>query len=127
MTASNTGRLNGACIFLEQKLDRELLIFACCHHVYEVVLISVFEIKISQVTISPNIPLFKKFKENWKIINPIMIQGYREKVEIYFTSSEIEALLTFYHAELTKKIVRNNYREMIELSVIFLNGDSDQK
>lgn len=41
-TASNTGRLNGACVLLEQKLDRELLLFACRHHVYELVLKSVF-------------------------------------------------------------------------------------
>jgi hypothetical protein len=126
-TASNTGRLNGACILLEQKLDRELVIFACRHHVYELVLKSVFEIKISQVTTSPDIPLFKKFRENWKNVDPNMIQGYREKVEMYFTTSEIEALLTFYHGELTKKIVRDDYRELIELSVIFLNGDPDRK
>jgi len=126
-TASNTGRLNGACILLEQKLERELLIFACRHHVYELVLKSVFEIKISQVTTSPDIPLFKKFRENWINVDHNMIRGYREKVEKYFTTSEIEALLTFYHAELKKKIVRDDYRELIELSVIFLNEDPDRK
>jgi len=126
-TASNTGRLNGACILLEQKLDRELLIFACRHHVYELVLKSVFEVKISQITTSPDIPLFKKFKENWKNVDTNKIQVYRENVEIYFTTHEIEALLKFYYAELTKKIIRDDYRELIELSVIFLNGDPDRK
>lgn len=126
-TASNTGRLNGACILLEQKLDRELLIFACRHHVYELVLKSVFEVKISQITTSPDIPLFKKFKENWKNVDTNRIQVYRENVEIYFTTHEIEALLKFYYAELTKKIIRDDYRELIELSVIFLNGDPDRK
>ena len=28
-TDSNTGRINGACVLLEQKLNREMLIFAC--------------------------------------------------------------------------------------------------
>ncbi|XP_023218454.1 uncharacterized protein LOC111620698 [Centruroides sculpturatus] len=28
------GRLNGACVLLEQKLERELLFFACCHHIF---------------------------------------------------------------------------------------------
>ncbi|GBM04737.1 hypothetical protein AVEN_20184-1 [Araneus ventricosus] len=37
-TASNTGRFSGACAFLEQKFDREMLFFACRHHVYELVL-----------------------------------------------------------------------------------------
>ncbi|GBM04206.1 hypothetical protein AVEN_41026-2-1, partial [Araneus ventricosus] len=37
-TASNTSRLNGACILLEQKLNREKLFFPCRHHIYELVL-----------------------------------------------------------------------------------------
>jgi hypothetical protein len=41
-TASNTGRLNGACILLEQKLERQLLLLACRHHMYEIVLAGVF-------------------------------------------------------------------------------------
>ncbi|GBM26810.1 hypothetical protein AVEN_32066-1 [Araneus ventricosus] len=40
--ASNTGRLNGACTFLEQTFYREMLFFACRHHVYELVLKAVF-------------------------------------------------------------------------------------
>ena len=57
ITASNTRHLNGACVLLEQRLERELLLFAC-RHIYELVLKSVFEAKI-QVTNSPDIPLFK--------------------------------------------------------------------
>lgn len=36
-TASNTGRFNGACEPLEQKLGRELLLFTCSHHVYKLI------------------------------------------------------------------------------------------
>lgn len=32
-TASNTSRLNGACVLLEQKLNKNLLFLACCHHI----------------------------------------------------------------------------------------------
>ena len=46
-TASNTGRINGGCVLLEQKLNREMLIFACRHHLYELVLKSMFEVKFS--------------------------------------------------------------------------------
>ncbi|KAL4714691.1 hypothetical protein ACJJTC_012608 [Scirpophaga incertulas] len=52
-----------------KQLERELLLFACRHHVYELVLNSVFEAKIPQVTRSPDIPFFKKFKDNWKNID----------------------------------------------------------
>ncbi|GBP74674.1 hypothetical protein EVAR_58940_1 [Eumeta japonica] len=44
-TASNTGRFSGACAILEQTLKRELLLFACRHHIYELVLKAVFETK----------------------------------------------------------------------------------
>lgn len=100
-TASNTGRINGACVLLEQKLGREMLIFACRHHVYELVLKSVFEAKISQVTTSPDIPLFKKFRDNWKNVDPEKIQDFTEKLSS-LNVSEIEKLLDFYRSELTK-------------------------
>lgn len=126
-TASNTGHINGACVLLEQKLNRDMLIFACRHHVYELVLKSVFEVKISQVTTNPDIPLFKKFRDNWKSVDPDKIQCYKEKLALHLTVSEIDNLLELYRTELTKEIVRDDYRELIELSVIFLGGDTQRK
>lgn len=69
-TASNTGRFNGACAILEQILGRELLLFAFRHHVYELVLKAIFETKIEQMTSSPDIPMFRKFRAKWKNIDP---------------------------------------------------------
>jgi hypothetical protein len=110
---------SGACELLEQKLIRELRIFTCRHHIYELVLKGVFEVKISEVTASPDIPLLKKFWENWKTVDPDKIQCYREKVETYLTASEIETLLKFYRGKLTKNIVSDDYRELIKVSIIF--------
>lgn len=78
----------------------------------------------------PQVPIFhssKNSKKKWKNVDPNKIQGYREEVVTYFTNSRTEALLEFYYAELSKKIVRDDYRELIELSVVFLNGDPDRK
>ena len=121
-TASNTGRINGACVLLEQKFDRDLLLFACRHHVYELVLKSVFEVKMQQVTTSPDIPIFKMFKENYKNIDTNKIQCSREIVEAHFNHFEIESLLKFYQAKLKENFVRDDYRELIELSIIFMGG-----
>ena len=41
-TASNTGSTNGACSLLEQKLQQNLLHFACRHHVHELIIGGVF-------------------------------------------------------------------------------------
>ncbi|GBM18226.1 hypothetical protein AVEN_38998-1 [Araneus ventricosus] len=35
---TNSGRFNGACTFLEQKIDRNFLWIACRHHMFEVLL-----------------------------------------------------------------------------------------
>ena len=74
-TAYNIGRLNGACVPLEQRLERELLLFACRNNTHELVLKSVFEAKIQQFTNSPDIPLFKKFRDNWSNIDSTNIQN----------------------------------------------------
>ena len=41
-TASNTGSTNGACTLFEQKLQRNILHFACRHHVHELIIGGVF-------------------------------------------------------------------------------------
>lgn len=126
-TASNTGPFNGACILLEQKLERELILFACRHHVYELVLKTIFETKMHQVTSGPSIAFFKNFKDNWKNINQSNFQTNTAMVKKYFTETEIEELLQFFSAELRNVIVRGDYRELVELSLIFLGGDDGRK
>lgn len=126
-TASNTGRFNGACAILEQTLGRELLLFACRHHVYELVLKAVFETKIKQITSSPDIPMFKKFRENWKNIDSSKIELPLNFVKERVAETDIQALLLFYKAELDKGFVRDDYRELVELCVIFLGGDTEEK
>lgn len=50
-------------IFFFQEQDYLILskYYPCCHHIYELVLESVFEDKMSQPTSSQNVPLFKIF------------------------------------------------------------------
>ncbi|GBL85994.1 hypothetical protein AVEN_89056-1 [Araneus ventricosus] len=104
-----------------------MLSFSCRHHVYDLVLKAVFEVKIKQVTTSPDIPLFKKLKVNWKNIDPTKIQCYRETVELFRTVTELENLLACYRAELKTVMVRDDYRELIELSIVFLSEDAEKK
>ncbi|GBN80785.1 hypothetical protein AVEN_60871-1 [Araneus ventricosus] len=103
-----------------------MLFFACRHHVYELVLKAVFEVKIKQVATIPHIPLFKKLKDNGKNIDLTKIQCYRETLELFRTVSELENLFDFYLAELKNVMVRVWYRELIELSIVFLGGDAEK-
>ncbi|KAK2706701.1 hypothetical protein QYM36_014668, partial [Artemia franciscana] len=107
ITASNTGRFNGACAILEKTLGRELLPFACCHHIYELVLKAVFETKIKQIASSPDIPMFKRFREIWKNIDSSNIEPSLAFVTLRVAKRDIQALLIFY--KIKTKIPWNPY------------------
>lgn len=66
-TSSNTGEKTGACLHLQQIFDRKLINLACRHHVYELVLRAVFELKLG-TTSAPEVPIFERFGKLWKKI-----------------------------------------------------------
>ncbi len=89
--------------------------------------------KIKQETRNPDIPLCKKLKENWKNIDPATIQCYRKTVELFRTVPEFEHLLDFYLAELKNVMVlsrlwysKDDYRELIKLSIVFLGENAEK-
>jgi hypothetical protein len=61
-TAFSMGRLKGACILLEQRLKRDILYFPCRHHILEVILRSLFEIKID-ITSVPDVQILNVSKK----------------------------------------------------------------
>lgn len=126
-TSTNTGRFNGACALLEQSLGRDLALFACRHHIYELVLKNVFEAKIKQNVRSPEIPIFKTIRDNWKNIDSNKIEPCIDFVRKHIPDEQILSILRFYKAALKKTFIREDYRELIELCVVFLNGDPEKK
>ena len=46
-TSSNTGRINGACVILEQLLEHDLLYLTCRHHILELIVGAAFKTVIS--------------------------------------------------------------------------------
>lgn len=117
-TASNTGRLKGACILLEQKLEREILYLLCRHHILEVVLRSAFEIKID-IASAHDVPIFKRFQKSWSNIN---VNNFRIGLEDIFVFQSLqnlkEELLIFCINQLKKFQPRD--KELLELTIIFL-------
>ena len=61
-TASNTGHVSGACISIQRDLNHALLWSACRHHVGEVILTHVFEDLQIEVSKSPDVALFTRFR-----------------------------------------------------------------
>ncbi|GBM46068.1 hypothetical protein AVEN_109652-1 [Araneus ventricosus] len=66
-------------------------------------------------------------KVNWKSIDPTKIQCYRETVELLRIALKLENLLNFCHAEFKNVMVKDDYRELIELSIVILGGDAEKK
>lgn len=65
-TASNEWHLNGSCVLVEHKLGRNIpIIFTCRYHVFEIILQSVFFGSKFYPSFVLDIPLFKKFKNQW--------------------------------------------------------------
>lgn len=62
-TASNIGRINGACTNLEKMFNRDLLYFLCRHHIHELVFRSYFDSL--GATSSPDMAFLKRFREIW--------------------------------------------------------------
>lgn len=120
------GKLNGACALLGQKLDWYIWLLACQHHIYEIVLQSVFT------------------KQNY-LLNPIQTYQFSNKFQrtriillkiIFFVTWVIENdvheklkdiicnILVSAKNKIKKDLPRNHYKEFLKLIISFLRGTS---
>jgi len=122
-TPVNTGIHIGACTLIEEGLRRDLMYFACRHHIYEVVLSHVFKYSYGPST-GPDILVFKRFQEQWNSINPKEVQAYDfTQVNTTIKTLRNDSIL------LVRKFVnttqqRNDYTELLQLVLIFLGEAS---
>ena len=119
-TSSNTGRLNGTCISIEQSLKKKLLFFACCHHMLELIIGAVFTACMGTSS-GPDVPLFKRLQKHWELID-------KEKFEDAFTDEYVAKTIAdvkddislFIFAQLQNNQPRDDYHEILELALVFL-------
>lgn len=120
--AANTGVRNGACTLLEEKIGRHLIYFMCRHHIPEILLKSAFEVKFGKTT-GPSVPFFKKFQDEWASLDS---QNYEPGINDPHVKKALknkeENILVFLMEKLNDDYCREDYREILELAVIFLGG-----
>src|SRR6218665_242128 len=86
-TASNASLKNGACTFIENSLQQELVWVTCHHHVMELPLAAVFSILFGP-TGGPHVTMFRRFQQTW----PSVYQTTHEKVSADMFDSHTSAV-----------------------------------
>lgn len=103
-TAVNTGRCNGVCILIEQKLDRDLFHLACRHHILELMLGAIFAAAAPSASSGPDIKLFKSFQKRWNLLEKSDFEPGSNCEEMQsLLQNDCEGLLEFAHDQLSRK------------------------
>lgn len=120
-TSSNTGIHIGACTFMERHLERALLPLACRHHIYELDLKAVFELK-CYASSAPGVPIFERFAKNWTSIDQNSFKSGIADDVVSSQMSDIEKtnFQRYCHDQLKRNQSREDYKEFLHLSLIFI-------
>ncbi|KAK2709688.1 hypothetical protein QYM36_013384 [Artemia franciscana] len=119
-TSSNTGRLAGACVLLEQKIGKELLSLTCWHHVMELLIVAVFQVCLGS-TSAPQVPIFTRFQQYWMFLDQFRFKTGMSSDAVSMSVQDIKDSTTeFAKGSLRESQPRDDYREYFELIIIFL-------
>lgn len=124
-TASNSGDKTGAIVHLQRRMDRKLINLPCRHHIYEIILRAVFELKLSK-TSGPDVPIFDRFAKEWKNINKNDFKSGLEDeiVRSSISDEEWNDMKNFCRQKLDETHIRDDYKELLEIALVFL-GEED--
>lgn len=119
---TNTGEKNGAAACLEKRLGRKLIWLPCRHHIFELIGKDIFIVKVmNNETKEPNVEIFKRLKNSWKSIDKTKFEpGTEDLIVAMCISDEICDEIVNFCLEHLEKGYRDDYRELLELVVIFL-------
>lgn len=122
-TATNTGKKKGAAAKLQKRLSRTLLWLPCRHHIFELIVKEIFIVKLKFKSKKPNIEMFETLKNSWNSIDKTKLPSAidDEIVSQHLSNDFCEEMLNFCLEHLQNSY-RDDYRELLELVVIFLGG-----
>lgn len=127
-TSSITGRRIGACVLLCQKLKNDLIYLACRHHMLELVAGSAFKaLNIEEQVTSPQIKIFVTLQQRWDFIDKDIFSDCMNHkiVKKIIPESIREDLIIFLKGQLENMQPREDYKELLQLSLIFLGDRSE--
>ena len=130
-TTSNTGCKAGSAVLIEKDIGRATLWAACQHHIYELHIKHVWEAVIGKHS-GPIVPLLKMLQDNWDSIS----HEKKDIIQFEFPADgdnpincQAKLVLKWASNCLQKNTFpREDYRELIELVIVYLGGElQDEK
>ena len=122
-TSSNTGHLTAACVAIQRELGSPLLWLACRHHIGEVILDEVWNVSKIETSKSPDVTIFKSFREKWDHIS------HYDTSDLSFPKSQKklqqkkDAIINLLKDSLLAEFTRGDYKELVQLSLLYLSGE----
>ena len=121
-TASNTGIWKGSSTHFEKMLGKSLLWLACRHHVPELFVKHANE-EVRGKSTAPEDPLFSKFRKQFKFIDTDLKHVWVWPDESDWRHQRATDILEWAEHHMKQGTwPREDYRELLELTVIFLGG-----
>lgn len=111
-TSSNTGYNSSACVLIEQKLKKELLLLACSNYIMELIISTLFEICI-RIESLPEVALFKRFQEYWSFIDKDKYKPGNSCDDVVNVVGDIKQETINY----AKKYLKNKEKQNLELII----------
>src|SRR6218665_437536 len=122
-TSSNTGRIAGTYVLLEQKLEKELLSLTSRHHSMELIIGAVFQVCMGATTSSPDVRLFMRFQDYWRLIDTAKYELGIAADDVTDLVEDIRQSITDYaNKHLEQSLSRDDYKEFLELVIVFLGA-----
>ena len=125
-TPVNMGHISGAATLLEQSLGRDILFLPCRHHIRELPLRAAFEEKIPGTT-GPDVTMFRRFKDSWEALDK---KSYKPGFDNPTLQSHLDKkkndIYKFTVEMLKDKSLRGDYKELLQLTQVFLGYTPQQ-
>lgn len=104
--------MNGTCTLLKERFNKDVIYFACRHHIFELILRNVTEVA-WPASNSPNPPIFKRFQSSWDKID-------KTKYEVGIDDENVKTRLDEIKNE-KLAFIKNQLQVRTKISLINVN------
>ena len=124
-TSSNTGAVSAGCISIQVAVERDLLWFACRHHVGEVVLTHMWRDLKVETSKKPEVQIFARFKENFEVLQHSSVEDLSFPNIPAELTSKREDLINICESAKVKSFACGDYRELVDLVLLLVHHNTE--